>query len=86
MRHVAMLDTYVPGRSAVVALGGIVVALAVAAHDQYLVSHTLFPLAVGVEILDPSRKALPLGLEAVGIVLGIGWIIPFYEAKVVLRL
>lgn len=60
--------TYVPGRSAIVGLGGVVEALAVAAHDHDLVSHIAVLAAAVVEIRDPAGEALPLGLGAVLVV------------------
>lgn len=79
-------ETHVPCRSAVVALGGVVVALAVAAHDEDLVSHIAVLATVVVEVGDPAGEALPLGLVAIAVVRLVGGVSSVDETKVVLGL
>lgn len=78
--------THVPRRSAVKGLGGVVPSLAVAAHEEHLVSGLLVPSALLVQRVDIVGKALPLSLLVTRVELGIGGICPVEEAKVLVCL
>lgn len=57
-------ETHVPGRSAVVGLGGVVPALTVTTHDEHLILGVLGRLSV--KLVDILLEAFPLGLVALG--------------------
>lgn len=82
----AISKTHVPSRSAVEGLGGVVPSLAVATHEEHLVSGLLVLFALVIQRIDIIGKALPLSLLVMRVELGIGRISPVDEAKVLVGL
>lgn len=74
--------SHVPGRRAIVGLGGVVPSLAVAAHEEHLEVDALVLAALVVQRLDIVGEALPLGLLVVRVELGITGVGPVDETKV----
>lgn len=78
--------THVPCWRAVVALSNVVVALAVAAHEQDLVSNVFALPTVVVQVIHPFGKPLPLRLGSVNVIDAIRGVLSVDETEVVLSL
>lgn len=77
--------TYVPGRSAIEALGSVVPTLTVATHNKDLITDPV-TTSIAVEVLDILGETLPLSLVTLARVLGVSGISAVQEAKVPLSL
>lgn len=78
------METNVPGRGAVVCLGNVVEALAVAGEEKHLVPRVVVLATALVQVLEPAIETLPLRTIVVVLVRGVRAVAD--EAKVVLRL